>query len=74
MPPKPVVEDLKPRLSAAATAVADARTAYRLRVKALKELVVQAVEEGMAQREIAKAAGYASAGRITQILAEGDDE
>jgi hypothetical protein len=72
--PKPVVEDLKPRIQAAAAAVADDREAYRLSVKALKGLVVQAVDEQVPQREIAKWAGYRSTSRITQILAEPDDE
>lgn len=72
--PKTVVEDLKPRIEKAAAAVADNRDAYRLSVKALKELVVQAVDEHVPQREIAKWAGYRSTSRITQILAEPDTE
>lgn len=72
--PQTVIEDLSPRLKKAAAEVTDARDAYRLRVKALKKLVVQAVDEGMSQRQIAAAAGYKSAGRITQILAEGEDD
>lgn len=73
--PSTVLEDLAPRLKKAREAADDARDAYRLRMATLKRLVVQAVEEGMSQREVAKAAGYASAGRITAILADsGDDD
>jgi hypothetical protein len=72
--PKTVVEDLKPRIEAAAAAVADSRMKYRLDVKTLKRLVVQAVDERVSQREIAKWAGYKSTSRVTQILAEPDDE
>lgn len=71
--PSTVLEDLTPRLQAAAAAVADARGALTLRVAALKSLIRDAVEEGMSQKQIAAAAGYRSPARITQILAEGDD-
>lgn len=63
-----VLADLPARLKAAAADVADAKGAWEHALKLRDELVVQAVDEGMTQRQVAKLIGV-HFGRITPILA-----
>lgn len=69
-PVKPVLSDMKPRLEKAAAAVVDARDAYNAALEQRNELVLAAVDNGMSQRQVAKAAGV-SVGRITALLLTG---
>lgn len=62
-----VVPDLLPRLRAAAATVKDAEEALELARRHRNELAVQAVEEGVRQTEVARAAGL-SAPSITKLL------
>lgn len=60
--------DLLPRIRHLAAETADALDAYELLRRQRDELIVQAVDNGVSQREVAHAAGV-SKGRITQLLA-----
>lgn len=71
---KMVAEDLTPQLQRAGKAVADDRAALALSMVTLKKVVRRAVDAGMSQKDIAAAVGWKSAARVTQVLAEGDDE
>jgi hypothetical protein len=63
-----VVTDLLPRITAARKAVEDAVDALDDRRRIRDELIVQAVDAGVAQRSIAQAAGIQQP-RIIAILA-----
>lgn len=52
-----VLADMRPRLEAAGRDVADARTALDLALTRRNELAVAAVDEGMAQKDVAAAIG-----------------
>lgn len=72
--PSTVLTDMKPRLQAAAIAVADAHKAYKLALEVRDELVETAINEGMSQRQVAAAAGFAPS-RIQGIfLRRGRDD
>lgn len=62
-----VVEDLEPRLRAARRAVVDAREHLGVELRTRDQLIVAAVDEGMQQRAVARAAGV-SYQRVTAIL------
>lgn len=62
-----VVEDLEPRLRAARRAVVDAREHLGVELRTRDGLIVAAVDEGMQQRAVARAAGV-SYQRVTAIL------
>lgn len=64
----PVLTDMNPRLEAAAVAVRSAHEAYRAQVELRDTLVVAAIDHGMSQRQVAKAAGV-SVARVCAILA-----
>lgn len=66
--PHVVLEDLIPRLKAAARAVADTRDAHEAALELRKALVVRAVDQGTSQQAIADAIGVRK-GRISAILA-----
>lgn len=68
-----VLSDLTPRLEAAANAVKDAELEYRLALEQRDALVVQAVDEGMQQRRVAKAAGV-SQPHVIRILARSEPD
>jgi len=69
---KQVVPDLLPRITAAALAASDAEDAWHLRVRQRDQLVSKAVDAGVSQRQIARAAGL-SKGRIVGIMAGSQD-
>lgn len=66
--PQPVITDMKARLEAAGTAVADATEVLRAARELRDQLVVAAVDQGMSLRAVAAAAGITSA-RVCAILA-----
>jgi myo-inositol catabolism protein IolC len=66
--PQPVITDMKPRLVAAAAALADATEAATDARRLRDQLVVAAVDHGMSLRAVAAAAGVTSA-RVCAILA-----
>jgi hypothetical protein len=72
---QPVLTDMKPRLEAAATAVASTRDAHQLQMRVRNQLVVAAVDHGMSQRAVARAAGM-TVSRVCAILvnSQGDDD
>lgn len=49
-----VLSDMRPRLEAAGKDVADAKLAVKLALERRNELAVAAVDEGMAQTEVAR--------------------
>jgi hypothetical protein len=63
-----VLADLPTRIAAAAKTARDADASARLAHDQLHQLIVEAVDEGMPQRAVAKAAGWKSAGRVTAVL------
>jgi len=62
-----VVPDLLPRIERAAADARDAVDAAQLAQRLRDQLIVQAVDAGISQRHVAKAAGV-SKGRIIAIL------
>ena len=62
-----VSENLLARITASAEATGDAKEAFLIRIEARDALIVEAVESGIQQREIAEAAQI-SPGRITQLI------
>lgn len=62
-----VLTDMNPRLQAAAAAVASARDSHLAKLELRDELVVAAVDQGMSQRVVARAAGV-SVARVCAIL------
>ncbi|MDO8107161.1 hypothetical protein Q6348_08120 [Isoptericola sp. b441] len=68
-----VLTDMNPRLEAAAAAVADAREVLDDVREQRDMLVVAAIDQGMSQRAVAKAAGI-SVGRVVAILAGSQPE
>lgn len=66
--PGEVLPDLLPRIAAAAAAVRDARDALQLRATQRDQLIVAAVDAGVSQRAVARAAGMSQT-RIIAILA-----
>lgn len=72
--PVEVAQSMPERLRAAQAAVGDAFGAYRLRLRARRELILEAIDsEGMTQQEVARIIGVAK-GRISAILASPDPE
>ena len=65
--PTSVLTDMKPRLEAAAAAVASAGDKLDAEREVRDELVVAAVDGGMSQRAVARAAGVSIA-RVSAIL------
>lgn len=71
--PQPVLTDMNPRLQAAAVAVADTRDAHKAALELRDELVEAAVDHGMSQRAVARAARI-SVSLVSRILLHrGDD-
>ncbi len=66
--PSEVRLDLSPRLEAAAAAVRDAKEALQLKLEQRDQLIVQAVDEGMQQRVVARLAGVSQT-RVIAVLA-----
>lgn len=64
---KTVLTDMNARLDAAGAAVASAEGSLKVKREQRDELVVKAVDEGMPQRAVAKAAGV-SVARVSAIL------
>lgn len=73
--PQPVLTDMKTRLEAAGREVRETKEAHSDALELRNELIVAAVDQGMAQRAVARAAGV-SISRVTAVLlwAGGDDE
>jgi hypothetical protein len=71
--PAAVHTDLGPRLEAAGKAVRDAESKLAQERELRRLLVVQAVEEGMAQRQVARHLGGGT-GLVHKILAKPDPE
>lgn len=69
----PEVADLLTRISSAADDVRDAVRALNSRREQRRQLVVQAADEGISQRQIAAALGGGT-GLVTKILAKPDPE
>lgn len=67
------VRDLTPRLEAAARAVRDAESSLRNERELRRRLVVQAADEGMPHRAIARALGGGT-GLVSKILATPEPE
>lgn len=65
--PKPVLTDMKTRITKAAIDVDDARKAYRDAVERRDELIETAVDEGMGVRAVSHAADLTHA-RVIQIV------
>lgn len=63
-----VLVDLPTRIATAAAVVRDAAASHKLAVEVRDKLIVQAVDEGMSQRAVAKAAGFKSAAGVTGVL------
>lgn len=63
-----LLDDLTPRLEAAANAVKDAQIELELAIEARNELIVQAVDEGLTQKAVAAAAGV-SQPHVVRVLA-----
>lgn len=64
-----VLLDMRTRLKAAAATAADAKTGYLIALKLRNGLVVQAVDEGMEQQEVARLIGVHKS-RVVTILAD----
>lgn len=62
-----VVPDLLPRIAGAAYAAHDAEDGWRLRIRHRDQLICQAVDAGVSQREVARSAGL-SKGRVVAIM------
>lgn len=75
MPPDTLqpVRDLTPRLEASARALRDAESAVRNERELRRRLVVQAADEGMPHRAIARALGGGT-GLVSKILATPEPE
>lgn len=75
MPPDTLqpVRDLTPRLERAAAAVRDAENSLRNEREIRRRLVVQAADEGMPHRAIARALGGGT-GLVSKILATPEPE
>lgn len=71
--PAVVHTDLTPRLQAAAAAVRDAESKLAQERELRRRLVVQAVDEGMPQRQVARALGGGT-GLVSKILATPEPE
>ena len=71
--PTDVLTDMKPRLEAAATAVTSARDKHHAEMQLRDQLVVAAVDQGMSQRAVARAAGV-SVARVCAILVNSDPD
>lgn len=74
MPPTHVLQDMTSRLQDAAAAAAAAHATYRARIRDRDQLIVQAVDEGMAHRPVADAVGFKGVARVTAILAASHDD
>jgi len=70
------LQGFRPRLEASAAAVAEAHSAWKLKLRHRNAIVTEAVDAGMSHRQAAKAAGIKSLGTLTAILAgsQPDDE
>lgn len=68
-----MLTDMKPRLEAAAVAVASARDKHLAELEVRNQLVVAAVDQGMSQRQVARAAGVSIA-RVSAILLGSDPD
>lgn len=68
-----VISDLKPRLEASRQAVAEARELLAAELERRDGLIVSAIDEGMAQRAVAVAAGVSNT-RVVAVLAVSDPE
>ena len=70
-----VATDLPNRMAAAVEEVKDTRDAYELALAQRDQLVVEAIDRGMTQTQVAKLAGVQK-GRISAILAnsQADDD
>ena len=66
-----VLTDMKPRLEAAAAAVRSAKDKHLAELEVRDQLVVAAVDQGMSQRVVARAAGV-SVARVCAILLNSD--
>jgi hypothetical protein len=66
-----VVPDLLPRIASAAEHVRDAEDARQLRIQQRNALIVAAVDAGVSQREVARAAGLARSRIVGILLADG---
>jgi len=64
-----VITDVLPRLTAAATAVRSSRDAYHADLELRDALVVAAIDNGLSQRAVARAAGF-TGGRVAAILSQ----
>lgn len=71
--PQTVISDLRPRLAAARLAVADAQRALATERQRRDQLIVAAIDEGMAQRAVAAAAGVSNT-RVVAILADSEPD
>jgi hypothetical protein len=71
--PHLVLDDVVPRLNQARRAADDAEEAWRLKIRHRDQLVVQAVDQGCAQRAVADAAGV-TVSRVNAILANSQRE
>lgn len=71
--PQQVITDLVPRLNAARDAVRDAREVLAAELQKRDQLIVNAIDEGMAQRAVASHAGV-SGTRVVAVLAGSDPE
>lgn len=69
--PSTVLTDMKPRLEASAAAVTSTRDAHLAELEVRNQLVVAAVDHGMSQRAVARAAGI-SVARVCAILVGSD--
>lgn len=70
-PPTEVRTDLTPRLNAAAQAVRDAEQALRDARERRDELIIDAANDGMVQRQVASAAGVSQTRVIAVLLERG---
>jgi len=64
-----VLDDLSARLRAAGAAVESTRETWKAALEVRDELVVAAIDGGMSQRVVARAAGVSNT-RVTSILLE----
>lgn len=71
--PEPVLTDMNPRLEKASREVEDSRDIYAAARQRRNRLIIAAVDNGMAQRAVARVCGLTPA-RISAILLRGDDE
>ncbi len=73
MATQPVLTDMNDRLEAAAREVSDTRAAYEAAMELRNQLVVAAVNAGMSQRAVAKAAKLSPVRISSLLLLDGVD-